>query len=245
MDLRRNVVDQRSKNGTTINAEFIPYGTSRTVEDGDIIVLAGVQLYNFSKIDRSYFFFLRSWFSFLQSWFPFFQSSYPEAPTVSPWTWGLLIDGSAKRLVSLTAERYWLEESNKELKVGPTRTDTALLEIRRPVPGKPTIIYRGKPNVLFVVVKGNEYQYQPHPLEPNIEYNASDDAEEIVAAGVEFPASSPFVYGRCTCRAEDQSAEDADRPRPAWLRIPQECTGVRFQIIRLLSNTDNSGEPAD
>jgi FHA domain len=217
MDLRRNVVDQRSKNGTTINAEFIPYGRSRTVEDGDIIVLAGVQLYNFSKIDRSYFFFvrswfsfLRSWFSFLQSWFPFFQSSYPEAPTVSPWTWGLLIDGSAKRLVSLTAERYWLEDSNKELKVGPTRTDHALLEIRRPVPGKPTIIYRGKPNALFVVVGGNEYQYQSFPLEPNIEYN--------------LPPSSPFVYGRCT---------------------EVECTGVRFQIIPFLSNTDNSGEPVD
>jgi Novel STAND NTPase 1/FHA domain len=207
MNRNRKVTDVRSMNGTTINANYLPYGKEQATQDGDIMILAGVQLYRFTKIDRSYFFFLRSWF-------PIFQSPHPEAPAVSPRTWGLLIDGSAKRLVSLTAERYWLEESNGELKVGPTRTDTAILEIRHPVPGKPTIIYRGKPNVLLVWTKKDEYQYESHPLKPSVEYRINDS----------FPASWPFIYRSCTS---------------------MECTDLRFQIIPLLSETDNSGKPAD
>jgi hypothetical protein len=235
LDRRRNVMDMRSTNGTTINASFLRYGESRTVEDGDILVLAGAQLYNFSKIDWS-------WFPFLRSWFHFFQSPHPEAPAASLGSRGLLVDGSARRVVPLTGERYWLDVQDGKLEVSTTRTNTEILEVKVSTAGKPTIVYRGKPNGLFVVAKENEYQYESYPLKPNVEYELG---EELPSRFVDWPVpwsmsdlgsrinswderylsrSWPFVYGSCT---------------------EQECTGPRFQIIPLSSKNDKPGQPAD
>jgi hypothetical protein len=219
LDRHRRVMDIRSKNGTAINAEFLPYGRSRTVEDGDIIVLAGAQLYKFSKID---------W-----SWFPFFRSPRPQE-LASPNSWGLLIDGSGKRVVPLTGERYWLDVKDGKLEVSVTRTNSEILEVRSSTAGELTIIYRGKPNGLFVVIKGNEYQYGSYPLKPNMEYEI--DRELPPQRFVDWPIpwsmsnlesrinpwderylfpSCTFVYGSCT---------------------EEECTGLRFQIVPQLAD---------
>jgi hypothetical protein len=42
-------MDMRSLNGTTVNSQFLPYGDTRQLEDEDIIVLAGIAPYQFSK----------------------------------------------------------------------------------------------------------------------------------------------------------------------------------------------------
>lgn len=73
LEIRREdclAIDFRSLNGTTINAEFIPYGTSRQLGEGDIIVLAGIAPFRFST------------------------SRVEKAPP--PSGWGMLIDGRSR-----------------------------------------------------------------------------------------------------------------------------------------------------
>jgi pSer/pThr/pTyr-binding forkhead associated (FHA) protein len=91
----RNLVaiDMRSRNGTTINAEYLPYGYSKKIENGDLIVLAGVAAFQFSKIVYESLNFATP------------EKSLPPPPTDS---WGILIDSKSKTYTYLDADQYFL-----------------------------------------------------------------------------------------------------------------------------------------
>jgi hypothetical protein len=98
----RNLVaiDMRSRNGTTINAEYLPYGDSNKLDNGDLIVLAGVDAFQFYKIE-----------------YPFLNFATPDRSLPPPPinSWGILIDGKSKLYKYLDAPQYFLsiDKQNK------------------------------------------------------------------------------------------------------------------------------------
>lgn len=88
----RSMIDMRSLMGTTVNGDYVPYGDSRTLEDGDIILLAGIAPFQFESITYSPF----------QLWSPTIHRSSP------PSAWGLVIDDRTKRFHYLTEHSHVL-----------------------------------------------------------------------------------------------------------------------------------------
>jgi hypothetical protein len=84
--------DVRSLNGTTINSEFVPYGKSKKLQDGDIIVLAGIAPMVFESIV----------YSTLQFWPPHIRELPP------PEGWGMIIDGKSRMPHYLRGTRHVL-----------------------------------------------------------------------------------------------------------------------------------------
>ena len=108
--------DMRSLNGTTINAEFLPYGQKRKLESGDILVLAGVAALQFQLID-----------------YPFYQYWQPNITDFKPNSgWLLFIDGTNHKIITLTGERYFLHlDENGLSRLSPVKPSDALLRIDR------------------------------------------------------------------------------------------------------------------
>lgn len=75
-------IDVRSLNGTTINAEFLPYGKVSILNNGDIIALAGIAPFRFSTSERQ------------------------ARPPVS--AWAMVIDGKARAYYYLSSDHYVL-----------------------------------------------------------------------------------------------------------------------------------------
>lgn len=78
----RIAIDVRSLNGTTVNSTFLPYGSSRKLEDGDIVTLAGIA--------------------------PFKFSASPMQVAGPSFSWAILTDGKARVHHYLTGDSYVL-----------------------------------------------------------------------------------------------------------------------------------------
>lgn len=81
--------DMRSLNGTSLNSQFMYYGHTMRLHDDDILVLAGIAVFQFESM-RYYP---------LQFWEPSLGETGP--PTGA---WGIVIDGSEKKFRYLTAK---------------------------------------------------------------------------------------------------------------------------------------------
>jgi hypothetical protein len=109
-------VDMRSLNGTTINGEFLLYGSSRKLEDGDVIVLADIAPFQFQSV---------KYFPF-QFWVP--SIKYLQSPS----GWGMLIDDTSKTIHYLNEDTYFLSlDDAKHITLGGYETDDSILTIRR------------------------------------------------------------------------------------------------------------------
>jgi hypothetical protein len=168
----------------------------------------------------------------------------------------LLVDGSAKRVVPLRAERYWLRAKDGKLEIETTGADAEILELRRSAAGKLTIIYRGDENGLFVRVKGDEYQYRSYPLKAR-ELEMPSDLSLPSAFGMNtlLIRSGQYVEYEIVTKPDRHLvdwpvpwslsglesriwAQDEHSLLPNWPFVyghctEQECTGIRFQIIPL------------
>jgi hypothetical protein len=108
--------DMRSLNGTTINARFLPYGYRQEVKDGDLIAIAGLAPFRFSRIE------------------PYYIPSLPRAApksSVPADAWAILIDGPSRMVSPLTESDYFLgrgEDGNLSLS---SKDDRSLLRVRR------------------------------------------------------------------------------------------------------------------
>lgn len=97
-------IDMRSLNGTTINAQFLPYGSFGKLEDDDIIALAGVATFQFS------------------------QTRTPPLP--QPSGWGLVIDGKSRIVHYLSQNRYVLSLNGQEqIVIGNVEAPNSFLTI--------------------------------------------------------------------------------------------------------------------
>lgn len=99
--------DLRSRNGTTLNSRTIPYGVGAKIEDGDLISLAGVVAFRFTK-----------------EW-PTGLLPLPQE------TWGVFIDGTSRSVEYLTEREYEIVASGGKLSVHHPAVKEALMRIRR------------------------------------------------------------------------------------------------------------------
>jgi len=93
----RNAFDMRSLNGTTVNADFLPYGDERKLQSSDIIALAGMASFQFQWLG-----------------YPFYQFWQPDITDDPPSTgWLLFVDGLNQKAIPLTEQQYFLSLGNQ------------------------------------------------------------------------------------------------------------------------------------
>jgi hypothetical protein len=86
-------IDMRSLFGTTINGDFVVYGLQRQLEDGDVIVLAGVAAFLFHPLTY-------------QPWQFFWSTTFSDGAPLTGW--GLLIDSKRRLVFSLTRDEEFI-----------------------------------------------------------------------------------------------------------------------------------------
>jgi len=102
-----NVSDLRSTNGTTINANVLPYGVGGELLDNDILVLANVEALQF-------------------------RNKKPSLPlNVPEHAWAVLIDGQSRNYLYLTGAEYSLTFGNGKISLVPGLSESATLKLRR------------------------------------------------------------------------------------------------------------------
>jgi hypothetical protein len=79
---QRAAIDMRSLNGTTVNAQFLPYGKAGKLSAGDVVTLAGIA--------------------------PFLFSTSPNQVLPPSSAWAMVIDGKARAHYYLSSDRYVL-----------------------------------------------------------------------------------------------------------------------------------------
>jgi tetratricopeptide (TPR) repeat protein len=130
--------DQRSTNGTTINAVQLPYGLGTKLSDGDIISLANKEVLQF-------------------------RTQRETLPSVPPSTWAIFVDGSAKTYFYLTEPVYSIGLTSTGLRIEKGDTDSAPLKIRQHKQ-KPELFAASHEWTVVVVAKQNDYNYGQRPL---------------------------------------------------------------------------------
>ncbi|MFX0197654.1 MAG: FHA domain-containing protein [Candidatus Hodarchaeota archaeon] len=111
-------LDMRSTNGTTVDAKFLPYDDARKLEDGSIVVLAGIAPFQFERI--------------VYSTFQFWSPSILKIPGPSDSDWGILIDGQSRTYRYLNTSRHFisLDDQNRII-LSKQETDNKLLTIEK------------------------------------------------------------------------------------------------------------------
>lgn len=148
-------VDMRSYNGTTVNAEFLPYGDSVTLRSGDIVVLGGTAPFRFETIQYSRF----------QFWNPFI-----ERRAAMP-GWGLLIDGRSRTVTSLERAEHFLAVRDGAVVPLEDEGRDAVLAIRVTREGAMAVQSLSDSMGSVVVLKEDDHKYSRYKLEPGIAYD--------------------------------------------------------------------------
>jgi pSer/pThr/pTyr-binding forkhead associated (FHA) protein len=137
--------DLRSRNGTTVNTEFLLYGSSKPLQDGDFIILAGIVPLQFS-ISK-------------------LESSPP------PTGWGMLINKRSKTPIYLHAEQYFLSlDEQGGIVVEETDSAKTLLVIRRYPDERVTIEDRKDDMPLMVRMRERDYLYPEYRIPHGTEF---------------------------------------------------------------------------
>lgn len=143
----------RSRNGTTVNAEFLVYGSSKPLQDGDIIVLAGIAPLQFSTST--------------------IESSQP------PSGWGMLIDGRSRTFRYLDGTQYFLSlDDQNRIILREIETDDTLLAIRRYTTGAITIEDRKDNTDLLARMREGDYEYPEYKIPAGIRYSGFETKGE-------------------------------------------------------------------
>jgi tetratricopeptide (TPR) repeat protein len=98
--------DVRSLNGTTVNADQLPYGLGKQLLDGDIISLANKEVLQF-------------------------RTQQPSLLSVPQSSWAIFIDGSSKNYAYLTEPIYSLSLTSVGIQIQAGDVGSALIKIRR------------------------------------------------------------------------------------------------------------------
>ena len=101
-----SVEDLRSRNGTTINGIFLPYGLGRKLQEGDIISLAHIKTLRF-------------------------RLNQPTSPLHIPSNpWAIFIDSQSRTSIYLNQPEYSLILQKKSLSTKPGLTQDAVMRVR-------------------------------------------------------------------------------------------------------------------
>jgi len=134
----------RSLVGTTVNADFLPYGESAKLKDGDMVVLGGVAPFEFEIIN----------YAPLQLWVP------PTKRPPRPQGWAALIDGRARAVHYLTeAEQFVDMDTDGRLQVSVRETGNSLMRIKWDERLGITVEDRRDDAELWAIMKDGDYTY--------------------------------------------------------------------------------------
>lgn len=149
----RKAFDMRSLNGTTVNADFLPYGDKRKLQSSDIIALAGMASFQFQWLR-----------------YPFYQFWQPDITDNPPSTgWLLFIDGLNREATPLTEQQYFLSvDENGRILLSPEKKSGTLLRIEADEQTYVRVFDENDSSELLFQFKGDDYAY------PTVKIPASD-----------------------------------------------------------------------
>jgi hypothetical protein len=151
--LNNNVaLDMRSMNGTTVNGDFLPYGTNRTLVNGDLIVLTGLAPFRYEIYG-----------------YTLFRKIQNTAPASG---WGILIDGRAKRILFLEKSDCCLCLNEQgQYQVKEANSKDCLLMITKAVDGSVSILDVVDSHQLIAVMKEGDYDYNTYNIPAGRQYS--------------------------------------------------------------------------
>jgi FHA domain len=132
-DLR--TIDLRSRNGTTVNGRFLPYGQAVTLRDGDLVALGGIGPFRINRLQPSPV--------------PFVTSPVEDRPPASGWA--IFLDGSTRSTSELTGAHYFVAVRDERVVLLTRRPPDVIGEIRR--------VGRGAVVTGDLAVQGQESDY--------------------------------------------------------------------------------------
>jgi len=151
--------DNRSTNGTTVNATFVPYGDEgKVLENGDIVELAGVSALRYYTLS-----------------YPLYQFWKKDiAKGDKARGWALFVDGLHKKIIDLTEDEYFLRKNGQNVILTSESGPGVLVEMRRSSDNQCTVEIRDTSDESDLVVqfKGDDYKY-PSYLFPSNEWKSS------------------------------------------------------------------------
>lgn len=166
----RRAIDMRSINGTTINARFLPYGESQSLNDGDLVVLAGIAPFRFNQITYP-------WYALA----PYEPANMEASPG-----WGTLIDGKNRTSYVLQSDAYFLYlDQDQKLAVAPNAVPNALLRFGVSEDGQIAVQDEDDGRTLWVDVKAGDYTYLSCEVPAGVAFKEFDPQElpcKILAA---------------------------------------------------------------
>jgi Novel STAND NTPase 1/FHA domain len=144
-------LDMRTTNGTSVDAVFLPYDDSRKLNDGSIVVLAGIAPFQFQKIK----------YAGLQFWTP-----PPRSSTVpSDGDWGVFIDGGSRSIIYLRSSVYFISKNAEDrVVIGDQAPPHPLGQIKKWRDGDTqvsmvTVLDHEDQDDLIISYKKSDYEY--------------------------------------------------------------------------------------
>jgi tetratricopeptide (TPR) repeat protein len=130
-----HVDDERSRNGTTVNALQLPYGQDVKLSDGDLIALANTEVLQFTTREQ-------------------------PPPRPPPTAWAVFINASTRTYTYLTENAYSVILTSHDLRVEPGENAAASLALHGGQ--NPQLRYpNGEWSIVFEYKK-NDYEYGEH-----------------------------------------------------------------------------------
>jgi hypothetical protein len=215
--------DMRSLNGTTINGRFVQYSDPERITNGDLIAIAGVAPFRFSKIERSYF--------------PVFQPPAPYSPLPDE-VWAILLDGGSRKAIPLVYDTYYLAKGeNGSISLASAEVGGRMLKIARstdPFQIDLQTLDTDDDHHLFGMFKFEDRTYLAIGIPSGVrvsEFFKNASGEPI--SGTEYASKMTFCFGprsqresRTIYGVERQLIEIESNDKP-------HCTVGPFQIVDL------------
>ena len=143
-------IDMRSMFGTTVNGEFLPYGLSRPLESGDIVVLGGVVAFAFSEPRYS--------------WLPFVNPRIEHGPPAR--SWAMLVDGRTRAVTSIHDDRFSIAATDAGLAITDYRSEGAHVDVYGGGGTIPVVTDRADDLPLRAIWKYSDHRYEFNDLRP-------------------------------------------------------------------------------
>ena len=167
-------VDVRSLFGTTINARYLPYGTSRQLKEGDVLVLSGMTPFHYRRIRYS--------------GIPFVEPALRPAPPAD--TSALIVDGNRRLTLPLSFGVHYVSRGEAGLTISDREPDAPHARVNIAPDQWPTIRASDHADNLMAMVKSklDDRHYVDFTLGPN------DQIDCFVNADAKIYRMSPCDY---------------------------------------------------
>ncbi len=200
----------RSLNGTTVNQHFLPYGETKELENGDIIVLADVAPFQFQ--------------TFSYAPYQFWDPPIPQGKQPPIKAWGMFLDLVSKEVTYLTERHYFITDSGqKNLSFTTDERDSWICSFGINRSGDIELEDRNDAIDLYAEIKtGETYTYRAGIVPPGRAYY--------------YFAWKELGWNRTRGRNDMQETERTERA--VFQAIFHTSTGKYFRILPVVPNLE-------